>query len=222
MLDLPVLNGYCTIQLYRTVPGVGNNLWPHTLVWEVCGNTLVDECNFQRLNQYRWRMVRDSRSGCYYAKRLEKLSNGKYFHVVMAREVLGLPSGAGHGGNVGDHWKHDTLDNTLDNLRPATKSQSMANRRSWGIYCQFKGVSPNNLGFHAHIQHNGQHVWFLTVRIEVEAALMYNYAAYLLFGKFAHLNQIPEDEIPSEERQEELWQMVLKKLREVGLIDVAL
>jgi hypothetical protein len=54
--------------------------------------------------------------------------------------------------------------------------------------------------------------------LEIEAGLMHYYAATILHKDFNFPSVFPEDEMPSEERQEELWQIVLKKLMEVGLL----
>jgi hypothetical protein len=136
----------------------------------------------------------------------------------MAREILGLPRGAGHGGYEADHVNHDTLKNTRDNLRRATHSQNIANGKTFNNSCRFKGINLSGSGFQTYITYNYQCIRFPTVRIDVEAALVYNYAADLLFGEFANLNQIPEDEMPSYERQCELYEIVLKKLSAKGLL----
>jgi hypothetical protein len=193
----------------------GSKIYP---VWEICGNTLVDELNFEGLNHYIWLRCWSRKTKSYYAKRNDKFPNGKRVDVFLAREILGLPRGTGYGGDEGDHKSHDTLDNTLDNLRKATRSQNQVNRRHYGIRCQFNGVTPNRSGFRAHIQYDGQQVWFPTLRSESDVAFMYNCAVEEMFGEFADLNKISEDEMPTEWRQEMIRQMVLKKLREVGLL----
>lgn len=218
MLCLPVLSGYCTIQLYTLVSGA--HRWEHSQVWAVCGNALVDECNYAVLDQDRWLKQWNVCTSSFYAVRNDK-QNGKRVHVLMARELLGLPRGGGFAGDRADHQNHDTLDNTVSNLRVATPNQNGANRRNGKSRCRFKGIFPANtvrVGFQTKIVVNQEAVFLPTVEKDVDAAFMYNYAAHLVFGEFAYFNQIPEDEWPSEERQEELWQMVLKKLREVGLL----
>jgi hypothetical protein len=217
-----MLPGYCQIPLYERAPGSSrDNFHPEKTVWTICGYTTVDSDNYRWLNQYKWLRVWDSHTQSYYVKRTERLPNGKYVNVWMAREVLGLPWVAGKGGDQAEHRNHDTIKNTRDNLRRATPSQNQINRKSFNNSCRFKNVHPNGLGFRTHLKYNYQHVQFLTVRTDVEAALMYNYAAYLLWGEFAHLNQIPEDEMPSYERQAELYDMVVKKLTEKGLLNQA-
>jgi hypothetical protein len=216
-MHLPLmLPGYCGIPLYKTS---GNNFHPERRVWTIVGYTIVDSDNYRRLNQYKWFMKWSFQTQSYYAHRMEKLPNGKYVHVEMAREVLGLPRGAGPGGDQAEHIKQGkTLKNTRDNLRKATPSQNQANKRNYNNSCRFKNVHPNKQGFRTHLKYDYQHVWFPTVRTDVESALMYNYAAYLLQGEFAHLNQISEDEMPSYERQVALYDMVVKKLTNVGLL----
>jgi hypothetical protein len=139
----------------------------------------------------------------------------------MHREILGLPLTV-RGDDRGDHRNHDTLENTIDdNLRISTVVQSVRNRRQYyHSKYRFKGIkrSRSGLGFHANIQFNEIRVYFPLVRVEIEAGLMHFYAATLLYGEFNCPSEFPVDEMPSEERQEELWQMVLKKLSEVGLL----
>jgi hypothetical protein len=137
----------------------------------------------------------------------------------MAREVLGMPHGVGNRFGHADHKNHDTLDNREENLRVATSSQSMANRRSFSQF-RFKGIGKIHNSFNAKVGYNGIVVYFPSVSLEIEAGLMHYYAATVLHEDFNYPSVFPEDEMPSEERQQELWQIVLKKLREVGLLQL--
>lgn len=210
---LPILHGCCTIQLYKMVGG--SKRWSHSKVWKVCGNTLVDECNFKALNQSRWTMTRNGKS--YYVKRKERLPNGKFLNIYMAREILGLPPGAGHTGGIGDHENHDTLDNTLDNIRVANQSQSNANKIPICTSVRFKGVALNGPGFLARIKYKKRLICFPTMKREIKAGLLHFYAGTLLFKDFYCGSDFPQDELPSEEQQEELFQMVVKKLTRYGV-----
>jgi hypothetical protein len=212
MVELPVLNGYCTIQLYEMVGG--SKRWSHSIIWEVCGNTLVDEVKFQELNQYRWSKL-VSTHACYVYRR-EYKGGGKSVHVFMAREVLNLPRNAGSGSGVADHRNYDTLENTTGNLRAATSSQSGAHRMQWGSSRRFRRVFENCGKYTSSVFVESEVVYFTSVSIEVEAALMHNYAAYLIQKEFAELNIIPEDEMPTYERQWKLYDMVVAKLRAEG------
>ena len=209
--SLEILHGCCAIPLYRKVSG--NNWHPHTVIWEICDNTLVDESDFFWLNCHRWLMSWSPNTKSYCVYRNEKLPNGKIVHIYMAREILDLPPGSGKGGEEADHENHDTKNNRRCNLRVATPSQNGANRRKLGVQSRFKGVRVHGSGFMAQIRYDGQLVWFLKMRLETEAGLIYNYSANILFGEFAHLNIIPEDEMPTVERQWELWDLVVEKLK---------
>ena len=216
MIELEVFQGCCTIQLYRKVSGCNYN--PHTIVWEICGNTLIDECDFQGLNQHRWLMAWNSHTKSYYVQRWKKFPNGNRVNVLMAREILGLLPGVGNSGDQADHKNHDTQNHRRYNLRIVTPSQNNVNTRKKGSQSRFRGVVPHRYGFWSHISYHGYHIYFPLVKFEAEAGLMYNYAANLLFGEFANLNVIPEDEMPSEERQCELWDMVVAKLTKIGIL----
>lgn len=91
-------------------------------------------------------------------------------------------------------------------------------KREYSSKYRFRCVYPSGSGFFARIHCNGRNTNLPVVRIEIEAALMCNYAAHLLYGDFAHLNEIPENEMPTTERQWELYDMVTKKLTEKGLL----
>lgn len=210
MIELMVLGGYCTIQLYRKVSG--SNAHPHTIVWEVCGNTLVDECNFSWLNQYRWIMVWEPTGKCYYVVRVERIVNGKHLTIRMAREILKMSRYPGNNANKADHMNHDTFDHSQNNLRVVTSSKSSINRRTRNGSCRFKGIIPQRLGFQARIWHNGKYVCFLTMKLEIEAGLMFYYASKLLHGEFCCHSIFPENEMPPEDRQQELWEIVIRKL----------
>jgi hypothetical protein len=83
---------------------------------------------------------------------------------------------------------------------------------------QFKGVSLRGTGFQIAVRYLGQPTHLFTLKCQFEAALVYNYGMILLYGESVYLNEISSDKMPIQERQEELWQMVLKKLRQVGLL----
>jgi hypothetical protein len=210
--------GYRTIQLYQKVPGIGCNFHPHTLVWEVLTNVLVNECDFNWLNQYQWVGLWEPSAQDYHARRHERLSNGKYVDVIMAREILGLQRGTGLKGDLADHKDYDIRNDVRENLRIATPGESGVNKRDPVSQHRFKGINRAGSGFRAIVRHKYQIVHFSVMETDVKAALMYNYATYLLNGEFATLNQISEDEMPPYEQQVDLYKWVVKKLTAVRLI----
>ena len=107
------------------------------------------------------------------------------------------------------------MDNTIENLRIAAGYQNSANAVESNSSQRFRGVRPNGNGYVAYV--TGDKIFFSNV-LEVEAALMYNYASWLIYEEFAKLNVIPEDETPTYERQWELYSMVIAKLRIEGYL----
>jgi hypothetical protein len=208
--SLQVSDGCRVIPLWRNISG--DNFHP---VYKIVGYTVVDEIDFDWLNKYRWLMAENSRTGDCYAVRYES-QGGKRIHIFMAREILNLPHGVGCGSDEAEHRDHNTLNNRRRNLRRATSSQNNANKKGYSLSQRFKGVRPERGKYLARIKINRSLFYLISVPKEVEAALMYNYAAYLLYGEFAELNIIPEDEMPSYERQWELYDMVVTKLRSKG------
>ena len=205
--------GYRTIQLYRKVSG--NNFRPDEIVWEICANTLVGEIDFPVLNRERWRL-----NGCGYVFRQE-YTKGKVLHIQMAREILGLPRGSGHGDDEADHINHDTRDNRrMENLRVATSAQSKRNRRQEAsALCRFKGIYRYRDGFMSRVMYNGERLYLGTFNVDTEAALAYFYATNSLDEEYFYNSEIPVNEMPSEARQEEIWQLVLSRLREAGFLE---
>ena len=85
-----------------------------------------------------------------------------------------------------DHINGDSLDNRVENLRPATHSQNTANSRvkshsKSGI----KGVSKQGRGYYAKIQVRGKSFYLGTYETPELAKECYDFAAELAFGEFA-------------------------------------
>lgn len=95
--------------------------------------TLVDDEDFEELNQWKWHAWKPQ-NGSFYARR--SLLCGK---VLMHRQILGLKCGDLR---EGDHRNHNTLDNTRSNLRICTHKQNLMNQKPqrWGVSSRFKGV----------------------------------------------------------------------------------
>ncbi len=153
--------------------------------------TLVDDKDFEWLNQWKWCVIFDSNHK-WYAVRAEYIGEPgkkKRTTVRMHRLIMGNP--------VGLQVDHKGLDNTLDNrrsnLRLATKSENMRNRSTQvNNKSGYKGVSwsKQNKKWYAWIGVNGKTIpigHFDDIRI---AAKAYNEKAKELHGEFARLNQI--------------------------------
>lgn len=146
---------------------------------------LVDAEDYGYLNQWAWQASLDN--GVWYAKRSSADGQtGKRTQIKMHKALLLV----GRGLTV-DHIDRDGLNNRRSNLRPATHSENMRNRRSFGKTSRFKGVSwcARDKRWLVQVQGNGESIkaYFGS---ELEAAKAHNEAALRLHGEFAHINVV--------------------------------
>ena len=140
------------------------------------GHTLVDHADYARLSRYSWHATKLG-----YVCRKER---GK--RITMHGEVLRPNPGL-----LVDHINGDTKDNRRRNLREATHTQNMQNRkRHSGSVSKFKGVwhDPRRGVWRAQISSNGERIQLGSFRDEVRAAKQYDRAARLFHGEFARTN----------------------------------
>jgi len=90
-----------------------------------------------------------------------------------------------------DHINNDPTDNSIGNLRLATRQQNGANQklqaRREGKY---KGVYQNKTSYYAKIKYKGKQHHIGSFKTEKEAALAYNKMASFFFGNWAKLNEV--------------------------------
>lgn len=93
---------------------------------------LVDDADFEYLNQWKWYAKWDRALKNFYAARNNKKKNGGQYPIYMHREILGLKRGDPR---QADHIDHTTLDNQRLNLRTVTAQQNGWNtKNSKGYY----------------------------------------------------------------------------------------
>lgn len=151
---------------------------------------LVDDEDFERLNQYKWTAVK-SKAGWYAQRKLKvKNKNGYLIKIKMHRQILGLGT-LKEDKILVDHKDHNGLNNQKSNLRQATSLQNGANcrNRTDGL-SKYKGVNLRGATWVARIGVNNQRIYLGSYKTEREAALAYNEAAKKHFGDFAYLNII--------------------------------
>jgi hypothetical protein len=140
---------------------------------------VVDACNYERLNKYRWFAMRGDRT--FYAIR-----NDNRRTVLMHRQIMRAPKGV-----PVDHIDHNGLDNRQGNLRLCTPSQNNCNqgphRRGSS---RFRGVSwqKNARKWAATICFRAVRYYLGLFEDEVEAARARDRKAIELHGEFAWLN----------------------------------
>jgi len=145
--------------------------------------TLVDEWNYEKVNQFIWSVVtNDNSTDVKYAVRHFK-ENGIEIRQFLHRFILGLTDP-----NVFvDHIDRDGLNNTENNLRTCTKSQNSMNREG-KLNCssEYKGVTFNERlnKFVACLR--GKHLGCFDT--EIEAAECYDFWAAYFYQNFPHFN----------------------------------
>lgn len=148
---------------------------------------IVDDNDFETVNQWKWSVVSGGSPGLFYAARHIKI-DGQWKHIRLHRFILNAPKHL----RV-DHRDGDGLNNRRSNLRFATHQENLRNMR---IHTNrtYKGVKlfPRYRfkKWQARIG-TGQRMislgFYHTVK---EAAQAYNQAALKFFGEFARLNKI--------------------------------
>lgn len=146
---------------------------------------IVDAADWESLSKFRWH-AHTVRGGVWYAVRKVRLPNGKYGSAWMHRDILDVAADV-----QVDHRDGDGLNNTRENLRPATNQQNLYNA---GIRSDnksgYKGVSWSKyMGkWRAYCTANGKtnHIGYFD-SLE-DAARAYDEAAIRTHGEFARLN----------------------------------
>lgn len=144
---------------------------------------VVDDEDYERLSQYRWRL-----NGQGYAIRHKPLGGHKYKTVAMQRDVIDCSLK-----NAIDHKDHNPLNNQKSNLRVATRSQNSANmKKTAKTKSGYKGVTFHKGTWDARIGVNYKRIHIGCFHSPEEAAIAYNEASLKYYGEFAFLNEIPK------------------------------
>jgi len=151
---------------------------------------LVDDEDYDRVNALKWHVRRTGKTA-YASHSLWLKEEKRYTQIHMHRFIVNAPLEL----DV-DHVDGDGLNNTRQNLRPATRSQNVANRHHGNTSKSgFIGVKSHYKRWKARIgsynrknapKHLGS---FVTPE---EAARAYDKAAKERYGEFAKLN-FPEE-----------------------------
>jgi len=107
-------------------------------------HALVDECDHNFLNQWKWTSHYEPKIRGYYAKRTQTIhmANGKTKRktIMMHRVIMGrIIKREVKKTEIIDHINHNSLDNTRENLRIVTNRQNTQNKRIKGT-SKYPGV----------------------------------------------------------------------------------
>ena len=155
--------------------------------------TKLDSPDYYRYGNIKWCLGRHKTK--LYVTGGIKNKNGKGAKTVyLHREIMNAPKR-----RIVDHRNGDSLDNRRANLRLATHTQNMHNRRKTKskTSSRFIGVlyEKRYRCWVAKIWHKGKVIWLGSFKNEIEAARAYDRAAIKYHGEFARLNFPREDYI---------------------------
>lgn len=146
---------------------------------------LVDDEDFEYLNQYTWSVDHLDNNRNQYAK---SRINGQ--QVSMHRLIMGCKNGDG---KILDHKDGNGLNNQKSNLRFCTNSQNQKNKRAsgsskyLGVYVRF---TKSGLTWVSKIKVGNKYICLGSFKREESAAKAYNRAALKYHGEFARPNII--------------------------------
>jgi hypothetical protein len=150
-------------------------------------NIIYDKNDQDVIDRYSWYVAAHATTGTLYVQARGLLPTEPKtvrLHRLIMRAPAGMPV---------DHINQNTLDNRECNLRVCKMAENTRNTRSHrDSRHKYKGVykSPGVKKFSSQIMKNGKVFFLGCYDTDIDAALVYNGAAKLLFGEYAYLNQI--------------------------------
>lgn len=145
---------------------------------------IIDEQDFEKVNQYKWHLTSSPSSKTFYAKTSTWNKDKKCnTDIKLHRFILDLSDSK----LLVDHINHNGLDNRKCNLRVSTTSQNTQNSRQPNKY-GYKGIYLNGKSWVARIKIDGKIVRTYGIESAYEAAIEYDRLARKYFGDFALTN----------------------------------
>ena len=147
--------------------------------------TIVCDCHYDLVKGYKWHHHQG-----YASRTINKSANEPTSRIVFMHQLIG---GVGY-----DHKDLDGLNNQCSNLRPATHSQNMANRKSKrvsstgyrGVYMNTRAYRKTKKPYEVQIRFDKKIKSFGYFSDVKEAARVYNREIVRLFGEFAIINEV--------------------------------
>ncbi len=148
------------------------------------GYAEVDDDDYERAIKHRWYLQKSSSTN--YAQSKYK-DNGKWISFGLHQLIMNT-LGTKH---KVDHKDRNGLNNTKDNLRIASHSDNIKNRRKHRGTSKYTGVNLHLYGkWLAKININGKQKHIGTFDNEIDAARAYNKAAIETGNPFYNLNDV--------------------------------
>lgn len=142
---------------------------------------MVDDQDYESLNQYKWHAYSRNAHSAIYAVRSEWIK-GTTKSIRMHRQILNAPEDY-----VVDHKDHNGLNNQRSNIRLATKSQNQWNMKPYpGI--KNIGIRKHGNKWEARIGYKGKILYLGAFKTESEAVEIRNKKATELHGQFKYNN----------------------------------
>jgi len=147
---------------------------------------LVDPADYPHLSKYKWHLAKAKHTN--YAARWQRTpASNKRKKIWMHRQIAEPPKNL-----LVDHINHNGLDNRRANLRIATHSQNLANRKKTTrkTLSKYKGLEFDKTTnkFKARISINSKTIYLGSFKSESDAAKAYDKAAIKYHKQFACLN----------------------------------
>lgn len=147
-------------------------------------HAMVDDDDFDYLNQFKWYAHKKKTDNTFYARRCMYISSSLEKTITMHFDILKVKNA--------DHIDGDGLNNQKSNLRKASYQQNNANRRKTKIVTSsaYKGVhwDKTKRKWRVAVRCNKELHRFGYFDDETEAAKTYDFYARKLFGEFAKTN----------------------------------
>lgn len=144
----------------------------------------IDYEKIEKLSQIKWRAQRNTETYVSIVATHEKTT------ITQSRVILGISNEL-----LCDHKNGDPTDNRLENLRIATHSQNMMNRKTLKKGSKYKGIYFCKIrkNWVAQISIDGKTKNIGRFFTDKQAAIAYNEQAKIHYGDFAKLNEINND-----------------------------